>query len=605
MKQITRLVLILALAAAPFAVSADDGGEAGAASLGEPGPWIFTFYGEPVTAPGSAAAEGDVDTSVEVGYFDTSTDDSPDMAAEYRDTGDGVTGVATVASHQDWGSLYFLGAYQSADTQAGELSFDIKRMVRSQTSYEKFIHRLGHDPMTNLESTSTNGKVVWHTDLSPDQEYDLNYSLLESRTELQLPALRAVTFGLEFREQKRDGHAQAYTTSHCDNCHIYSQSHKLDETTSDVTVDGKLAWKGGFAKAAITSRDLKYGTPSVTVLYDDALHPELQTPVFDNRLQFDSDVGPVAADLWSNSSKDRTRLELMLNNVLGFSVNANGVWSKTENRYTNLQSDYTGYVLSAARGWKNGWRLRWRGQAYSIDNDNVFIDVNDRPGIAGPHVGQTFEDVWGVNFDQTRYSALNRDVFSSNADLSKRLGRALGTVRFTWNFETVDREHYEVLPGELETTTNLLGIGWRMRPAKGWNLEANLKYADIDNVFMLIDGTCSTLVSQAYPNPWNPETPQYFDFHDARIAETTASASSWLRADFRAGYATGRTTVFGKYIYYDGDNTDGDLTDWSRQSNTALVTVWSAPTETFNWYATYTWMDSDLGLPACIPVFDG
>lgn len=605
MKQLTRLVLILALAAAPFAVSADDGEGAGAASLGEPGPWIFTFYGEPVTAPGSAAAEGDVDTSVEVGYFDTSTDGSPDMAAEYRDNGDGVTGVATVASHQDWGSLYFLGAYQSTDTQAGELSFDIKRMVRSQTSYEKFIHRLGHDPMTNLESTSTNGKVVWHTDLSPDQEYDLNYSLLESRTELQLPAVRALTFGLELREQKRDGHAQAYTTSHCDNCHIYSQSHKLDETTSDVTIDGKLAWKGGYAKVALTSRDLKYGTPSVSLQFDQALHPELQTPVFDNRLQFDSEVGPVPVDLWPDSSKDKTRIELALNDVLGFAVNANGIWSKTENRYTNLQSDYTGYVLSAARGWKSGWRLRWRGQAYSIDNDNVFIDVNDRPGIAGPHVGQTFEDVWGVDFDQTRYSALNRDVFSSNADLSKRLGRALGTVRFTWNFETIDREHYEVLPGEFETTTNLLGIGWRSRPAKGWNLEANLKYADIDNVFMLIDGTCSTLVSEAYPNPWNPETPQYFDFHDARIAETTASASSWLRADLRAGYTSGRTTVFGKYIYYDGDNTDGDLTDWSRQSNTALVTVWSAPTETFNWYATYTFMDSDLGVPACIPVFDG
>jgi hypothetical protein len=605
MKQITRLVLILALAAAPFAYSADDGEEAGAASLGEPGPWIFTFYGEPVTAPGSAAAEGDVDTSVEIGYFDTSTDGSPDMAAEYRDTGSGVTGVATVASHQDWGSLYFLGAYQSADTQAGELSFDIKRMVRSQTSYEKFIHRLGHDPMTNLESTSTNGKVVWHTDLSPDQEYDLNYSLLESRTELQLPSVRAVTFGLEFREQKRDGHAQAYTTSHCDNCHIYSQSHKLDETTSDVTIDGKLAWKGGYAKVAFTSRDLKYGTPSVSLTFDEALHPELQTPVFENRLQFDSEVGPVPVDLWPDSSKDKTRIEFALNDVLGFAVNANGIWSKTENRYTNLQSDYTGYVLSAARGWKSGWRLRWRGQAYSIDNDNVFIDVNDRPGIAGPHVGQTFEDVWGVNFDQTRYSALNRDVFSSNADLSKRLGRALGTVRFTWNFETIDREHYEVLPGEFETTTNLLGIGWRSRPAKGWNLEANLKYADIDNVFMLIDGTCSTLVSDPYPNPWNPETPQYFDFHNARIADTTASASSWLRADLRAGYTSGRTTVFGKYIYYDGDNTDGDLTDWSRQSNTALVTVWSAPTETFNWYATYTFMDSDLGVPACIPVFDG
>ena len=65
------------------------------------------------------------------------------------------------------------------------------------------------------------------------------------------------------------------------------------------------------------------------------------------------------------------------------------------------------------------------------------------------------------------------------------------------------------------------------------------------------------------------------------------------------------TTFSGTYSWWDGDNNDGDLTDWSRQSNTALVTVWSAPTENINWYATYTYMDSDLGLPACIAVFDG
>ena len=62
----------------------------------------------------------------------------------------------------------------------------------------------------------------------------------------------------------------------------------------------------------------------------------------------------------------------------------------------------------------------------SIDNDEVFIDVNDRPGIAGPHAGQTFEDVWGVNFDHTRYSALDRDAFESKADLSYRFGREDG-----------------------------------------------------------------------------------------------------------------------------------------------------------------------------------
>ena len=42
---------------------------------------------------------------------------------------------------------------------------------------------------------------------------------------------------VEFREQKREGHMQAYTTSHCDNCHVVSKSRAVDE----VTEDGGLA----------------------------------------------------------------------------------------------------------------------------------------------------------------------------------------------------------------------------------------------------------------------------------------------------------------------------------------------------------------------------
>jgi hypothetical protein len=602
-KAVLRLSLILALAAVPMTGFAQEEGTA--ATLGEPGPWIYTFTGVPYAAPGSQYASGDTESSVELGGYNGSIDGSPDMAAEYYDVDSGATVNAKVATHQDWGSLFVMGAFQSSDTNAGELTFDIKRTVRSHNTYESMIHRLGHDPMHNLEATSTNGKVVWHTDLDPTQDYDLTYSVFESRTELQFPGIRALTLGAEFRAQKRDGHAQAYTTSHCDNCHIYSQTHKVDEKTSDATLDAKVAWKGGYAKAAFTSRSLKYGTSSVNLQFDDALHPELQVPVFDNRLQYDSAEGVLAADLWPDSDKDRTRLDLVFNDIGGVSVTANGVWSKTENKYTNLQSDYKGYILTAAKGWKNGWRFRWRGRAYSIENDDIFIDVNDRVSIAGPHAGNTYEDIYGRNFDHVRYSALDRDAFESKADVSYRFGRKAGTLRFNWNYDTIDRENYEVLPGEFKTTTNLIGANYRSRPAKGLQFEANLKYATIDNAFTLIDGACSTLVSAQYPNPWNPETPQYTEFHEARIAETTASASSWGRADVRLGYSTGKTTVFGKYIYYDGDNKDGDMTDWSRQSNTALVTVWSAPTENINWYATYTMMESDLGLPVCIVVFDG
>jgi hypothetical protein len=598
-KSIFRLSLILALTAVPLTGLAQEGAKS------EPGPWIFTFFGTEYTIPSAVAAQGNVESSVEVGFYDASVDDSPDMAAEYYDTNSGATVNATVASHGDAGSFQFVAAYQSADTNAAALDFDIKRTWRSKTGYQTFLHRLGHDPMTNLEATSFNGKVVWHTDLRPDQEYEFNYSVIDSRNELQFKGLSALTIGLDVREQKRRGHTQAYTTSHCDNCHIYSQGHVLDEKTSDATVSAKVGWKGGYAKAAFTSRSLTHGTSSVPVTFDDALHPELQKPVFDNRLQYDSDVGVVPADLWPDIDKNKTRLDLVFNDVGGFTITGNGVWSQTENKYTNLKADYKGYIVTAAKGWKSGWRFRWRGRVYSIDNDDVFVDVNDRPGIAGPHAGLTYEDVFGRNFDHVRMSALKRDAFESRADVSKRLGRKAGTVRVVWNYDTTDRKNYEVLPGEFKTTTNLLGASYRARPAKGWNFEANLKYAKVDNAFMLIDGKCSTLVSERYTNPWSPETPQYTDFHNERIAEGTASASSWGRADLRLGYTTGTTTIFGKYIYFDGDNNDGDLNDWQRQSNTALVTVWSAPSENLSLYATYSMMTSDLDVPACIPVFDG
>jgi hypothetical protein len=80
-KSIFRLSLILALAAVPLSGFAQEG----------PGPWIFTFFGTEYTIPSAVAAQGNVQSSVEIGFYDASTDDSPDMAAEYYDTNSGAT----------------------------------------------------------------------------------------------------------------------------------------------------------------------------------------------------------------------------------------------------------------------------------------------------------------------------------------------------------------------------------------------------------------------------------------------------------------------------------------------------------------------------------
>jgi hypothetical protein len=557
-----------------------------------------------------AAGEGDTTTdetkgSIEVGGLFADVSDSPDMAAEYSTVNDGPVGKIKLATYQNWGALNFKFKYAAQDQNSGDLDFDIKRMVRSHNSYNSFPHRLGHDPMLNLNSTSRNGKVVQNTDFSPNQDYVMNFAVFEDRTEFQFPGFRPLTLAVEFREQNRNGHTQAFTTSHCDTCHVKSQSHRRDQQTTDGTLEAGIAWKSGLVKARYTNRKLRESLPSVTGTFDKNLHPELQAPVFDNRMQYDSDLGVVPVDLKPEIDKNTTRLDFRWASKNGFAVTANGVWSETKSRGTNNKADYSGYVVTAAKRFGNNLQLRWNGKVYQTETNSVYIEPIQRVTPAGPQAGTTYYDIYGVTFDQWRNSVLNRDGIGSKLDASYRFGRKWGTIRGFWNYDVVDREFYEVAPGEKKTTSNILGLTYRVRPAKGLRLDAEFKHGDVNNAFMVVDATCSTLVSERYPNPWNPETPQYNDQHETRIADTTATASSWNRAVLAVGYSFGQTTLTGRYVYWDGTNTDGNLTDWSKTRSTATITAWSPGGSSWDWYVGWAYQDMSLDAPACIPVFDG
>jgi len=577
MKTLQTFVLAALLAALPFAVAADD----------------------------SDTTTNETVGSIEIGVLIADVEDSPDKAAEFRTTDDGPVGKVKLATFQDWGALDFKFKYAAQDQNSGHLNFDIKRMVRSHNTYNKFPHRLGHDPMYNLNSTSRNGKVVQNTDFSPNQDYVMDYAVFEDRTELQFPGFRPLTLAIEFREQNRNGHTQAFTTNHCDTCHVKSQAHRRDQQTTDGTLEAAVAWKSGVVRARYTNRKLRESHPSVTGEFDKNLHPELQTPVFDNRMQYDSDVGVVPVDLKPEIDKNTTRLDFRWASKNGFALTANGVWSETKSRGTGNTADYSGYVVTAAKRFGNNLRLRWHGKVYQTETNSVWIQPIERVTPAGPQAGLTYREIYDVGFEQWRNSALNRDGISSKLDASYRFGRKLGTIRGVWNYDVIDREFYEVAPGEKKTTKNILGVSYRMRPAKGLRLDAELKHGDVTNAFMAIDATCSTLVSEPWPNPWNPDTPQYNDQHATRIADTTATASSWNRAVLALGWTFGQTTLTGRYVYWDGTNTDGDLTDWSKNRSTATITAWSPGGESWDWYVGWAYQDLSLDTPACIPVFDG
>ena len=203
----------------------------------------------------------------------------------------------------------------------------------------------------------------------------------------------------------------------------------------------------------------------------------------------------------------------------------------------------TGYLFTAAKRLSDDWSFRWRGRGYTIDNDDVFVDAVERLGVAGPQAGRTYREIYGFDPDYLRQSALSRDVVESNLDFTRRLGKKSGRLRLFWNYESIDRDTFEVAPGETDTTTNLLGAAWWARPAKGWKTQVRLQHGETDNPFTNVNGAFSTLTSPAVPNPFHPDAAQYYTMRAAKVMDTTALAGSWDEIKVRGSYTRGRTML--------------------------------------------------------------
>lgn len=561
--------------------------------------------GLPALLVAQADDDGETTGVLQVGGWDASTSGSPDLVTEYEPDGGGLDLVLSLDSIQGWGATELDGRFRDEYDLDWELAFDVNRSVRSTTTLDRVLHRLGHESLEHFTAVTNHGRLTRHTDLAPRDVYEIDYQLLEHRTEIQPRRLSNLTLAFGYRQQDREGTRQATAVSHCDSCHVVSQSRPIDETTADAALEASWVWSSGRVGASFVSRELETTPTAISLLYDDALHPELRLPLFDNRVQYDSAQGPQPVDQRPDISKEVLRVDAELGQVGGFAVTGEGVWSTTENEMAGLEADYSGFLVTAWRSFAKRWDMRWRGRSYKLESDDVFVDAAEPLGVAGPQAGRTYRQIYGLDPDFLRRSSLDRDVFESKLDAGFDLGKKAGKARFFWEYEEIDRQNYAVAPGQTSSATSVLGVSWRARPRKGWKTRLLVQHGETDDPFMLVNGSFSTLVSPAVPNPFDPAGAQYFESHDARIEDTTASPASWDEAEIRASYTGGDTSLSGSYKWWDGDNSEGDQTDWSRSHQAASLTLWSAPAPQWEWQAAYVWSSTELETPAAIPLFDG
>ena len=564
--------------------------------------WILFLAVLLIAATTSVAQTGTSGTSgkAEVGAWDASTDGSPDKAAEYRAIDGGPDLKLKVSSD----NVELKAKVRDDNDAMLSLDFDINRWVRSETDYTALVHRLGFRDLEHFAAATGHGRLTRHTDLALGQIYEIDYYDLDHRTEFQPKSMSNLTFAVGYRQQEREGVRQQTSISHCDSCHVINQARPVDESTTDARLEAQIAWDGGQVTASIVNREYQDNVGGITLLYDDALHPELRRPLFDNRLQFDSAEGPLPVGVDPNIDKEVLEIDSSFDDVGGFALTAGGAWSTTENRYTGYEASYSGTMVTAARLFNN-WHFTFRGRSYSLDNDDVFVDAVERLGVAGPQAGLTYREIYGFNPDYLRRSALDRSVFETNFDLTRRLAGKKGRVRFSWDRMAIDRDNYEVAPGDTESTTNVLGVSWRARPKKGWKTQLAWKHGETDNPFVNVNGAFSTFTSGSSPNPFLPQAAQYYESHGARIADVGATPASWDELTARASRSAGNSTFTASYRWWDGDNNEGDLADWARTVQAATLAFWSAPAADWQWHVAYSWNNTDLDLPASIPLFDG
>lgn len=542
--------------------------------------------------------------SVAFGGWATSTSGLQERVNEYSPTGENLELRFDLATRSEDVTFDMRGGGSDSTTQDFFMDLDVKRQLRFKVDFIKLLHRLPHDPGTNLAAAMASGKTLQHDDLDASAQYSERFSLMSSHLEWHPESLSRLTLGLHARGQVREGIHQSMNIAHCYSCHVTSQSRSLHERTSDVGVSARYEFSRATGVLQYTHRTLDQGGARTLMTYDRTYHPVTGLYVFDNRSSFDSRNGPLPVDYQPETTKDSVRLDFNFPDVARGTVDAGGVWTRTRNDLSGLDSKYLGFATSGGHKLTPRLTVRWGARYYTLSSDDVFVDIVEPVGIAGPQTGQTYQDATGFVPDFWRYSSLDRDVFEYDASATFRIGKRAGTLTGTWKGEAVDRDHFEVAEGQTKTLSNRITLVWRPRPTTKDTLRFEFSHLWVSYPFTNTNGSCATLTAPGTGSPFTGT--QYYLIYDSRVADVSGLPDSEdaLRMTYTHRFSA-RTTFTGALRWSDSDNTTGDRANWHRDNLTAVLSVWGAPTDKAEWYANYSYGDYALEMPACVPLYDG
>jgi hypothetical protein len=566
----------------------------------------------PLPAQEPEKTENNFAVELRPGFHWTNWKDYKGKVGEYETLEQGI--------HPDWSfsingqikSNFFelKGNYYEDEDYSVSADIDLKRMFREEFYYFRMPHFLEHDPLKNLNAvfrTSAGAEaepVTEYTDLNPGDEYMIRYSTVKSKTTYRLPFLPGSEVFFDYRREQRQGHRQVTAMSKCSSCHVVSQSREINEYTEDLNPGFKAKFgneKSGWLTVSYDYLKRRFGETGAdpTNLYDPAVHPASGVPMFTNRVQYDNERLPFnvvpSSEKDSHTVKAHGQLPKIATDVFASYVN-----SSTKNMEEGNKSDLNSFIGRITNTLIPGLMLSGKFRWMNIDNDDVFVQVNERPALAGPQAGLTYSQAYSDFVPEFyRESAMNRRVYETEISAKYRLLKHL-TLNGGFIWKSTDRDYYEVEPGETTTNEYIGKVGLTFRKARLYG-NINYEHQSISDPFANLKAACN--LSGINPTTGSPFTGvQYFQLYDMRTQTLSNLPNRKDQVSTSITWSASPTfSVSGYYRYINESNDFG----WDQEAHMPSISLWFVLSPKLNFTLSYLYDYQKTNSLICESVFNG
>lgn len=449
----------------------------------------------------------------------------------------------------------------------------------ASVTFDRFLHRLDHDPLDYVEAGIGNF-VVRATDHDPGTAYSRAVGMLN--TDVRFAATRNVELFASHKVLMRDGVHQGLTMSHCANCHIESFARKMDETTSTLAAGARVNAGRFTMDYTFENRSLEENGPTPTNTYDTAVHPVTLVDLFVSRVQYDSRNGELPFDLVPKQTKQTNTVRAAYALPGQGAVSGNFTHSTSTNDHADMSSTFTGGHARVTfplgkKAFVNAFFRR-----YDIETDSVFVNVVEQTAPAGPAAGLTYPEQYPsmLPVDYYTESTAARTPTEMAVELSMRPGKR-SSINLGYEYEQVSRKAFEID----KTTTSLFRAAAYYRPDKTLSLRARYEQAMISDPFTNVNAAKPAIL-QTTPTPsgvpFGPQSVQYFEMYRTRSVNLSGSPTDTVFLEGSANWSpTPQVSVSAHYRYRDQKNDQLNASTWSHAAHMPGVDVWVAPSPRF------------------------